>query len=376
MANVGWRYLLADSETLEPIDEIAKAKGRTLSLSLATAGNVNFNVALDDRVGSQIRSLETSILAVQDDEIQWSGFVWTIDDQAQTNRRSVNAVGWFEELNKRIVRPPYQDLRPVDVPSQAQDFLNVDASEIIRALLDKANEQRDDLGTLRPTHITNGTYDLSNLRTYSAVPGQKIGEEIRKFSQIEGGVDMWVDPVTRKLNIYWDQIIADSSVFGMGTDKRDDIVLGYNFGPENLAEAGRQINPDRTVMRLTASAPIGSRRAEDRAAMDQTGFMFEDQIVLPEAKNVNILAAYAGAEVAIRSYPFTLYGIRPFPWTKENSSPRPLKKYTIGDIVSATAMQGAFRLQKQAIRVHGLDLSIPDDGASEIVTSLQTTRSG
>jgi hypothetical protein len=376
MANVGWRYILADTETLEPIDEIAMAKGRTLSLSLATAGNANFNVALDDRVGKQIRSLETSVLAVQDDDIQWSGFVWTLDDKAETNRRNVNVVGWFEELNHRIVRPPYTDLRPVDVPSQAQDYLNVDANEIIRSLVDKANAQRDDLGTLRPTHIINGTFDLSNLRTYSAVPGQKIGEEIRKFSQVEGGVDMWVDPVTRELNIYWDQIIPDSSVFGMGTDKRDDITLGYNFGPENLAEAGRTINPDRTVMRMTASAPIGSRRAEDRVAMDQTGFMFEDMISLPEAKNVDILAAYAGAEVALRSYPFTLYQIRPFPWTKENSSPRPLKDYTIGDIVSATAVQGAFKMQKQAIRVHGLDLSIPDDGASEIVTALQSTRSG
>jgi hypothetical protein len=375
MANVGWRYLLADTETLEPIDEIAKAKGRTLSLSLATSGNANFSVPLDDRVGGQIRSLETSVLAVQDDEIQWSGFVWTIDDQAHNNSRQVNVVGWFEELNKRIVRGPYTDLRPVNVPSQAQDFISVDASTIIRALLDKANAQRDDLGTLRPTHMTNGTFDLSNVRTYSAVPGQKIGEEIRKFSQLEGGVDLWVDPETRQLHIFWDQIISGSSVFGMGADKRNDIVLGYNFGPQNLYEASRQINPDRTVMRMTASAPIGARRAEDRAAMDQTGFMFEDQMQLPEAKDVDILSAYAGAEVALRSYPFTLYGIRPFPWTATNSSPRPLKHYTIGDIVSATAVQGAFVMQKQAIRVHGLDLSIPDDGASELVTSLQTTRS-
>ena len=375
MANVGWRFLLADSETLEPIDEIAKAKGRNLSLSLATAGSANFNVPLSDRVGSQIRSLETSILAVQDDDIQWSGFVWTIDDAAHTNRRQVNAVGWFEELNKRIVRGPYTDLRPVDVPTQAQDFLNVDASTIIRALLDKANAQLDDLGKPRPTHITKGTFDLSQLRTYSAVPGQKIGEEIRKFSQIESGVDLWVHPVTRQLHIYWDQIIAESSVYGMGTDKRNDVVLGYNWGPQNLAEAGRQINPDRTVMRLTASSAIGSRRAEDRAAMDQTGFMFEDLIQLPEAKDVSILAAYAGAEVALRAYPFTLYGVRPFPWTNTSRVPRPLKDYNLGDIVSATAVQGAFKMQKQAVRLHGIDLDIPDDGATEVVTSLQTTRS-
>ena len=375
MANVGWRYLLADSATLEPIDEISKAKGRTLSLSLATAGNANFSVPLTDRVGAQIVSLETSILAVQDDEVQWSGFVWTIDDQAQTNQRQITAVGWFEELNHRIIRPPYTDLRPVNVPSQAQDYLNVDANVIIRALVDKANAQRDDLGTLRPTHITNGTYDVSNLRTYSAIPGQKIGEEIRKFSQVEGGVDMWVDPITRKLNIYWKQIIASSSVYGMGSDKRNDVVLGYNWGPQNLAEAGRQINPDRTVMRLTASSAIGSRRAEDRAAMDQTGFMFEDQVQLPEAKNVDILAAYAGAEVALRAYPFVLYGIRPFPWSGGNRVPRPLKDYKLGDIVSATAVQGAFKMEKQPVRLHGMELSIPDDGASEIVTALQTTRS-
>ena len=375
MANVGWRYILADSETLEPIDEIAQAKGRTLSLSLASSGNANFNVPLDDRVGKQIRSLETSILAIQDDDIQWSGFVYTVEDKAETNRRQVNAVGWFEELNRRIIRPPYTDLRPVDVPSQAQDFLNVDANVIIRALLDKANAQRDDLGTLRPTHMTNGTFDLSNLRTYSAVPGQKIGEEIRKFSQIEGGVDLWVDPVTRKLNIYWHQVIASSTVYGMGTDKRNEVVLGYNWGPQNLAEAGRSINPDRTVMRLTASSPLGARRAEDRAAMDQTGFMFEDQITLPEA-NTETLAWYVNGEMALRSYPFVAYQIRPFPWTPDGSVPRPLKNYKPGDIVSATAVQGAFVMQKQAIRVHGLELSIPDDGASEVVTSLQTTRSG
>jgi len=376
MANVGWRYLLADSETLEPIDEIAHARGRSLSLSLASSGSANFGVPLDDRVGAQIRSLETSILAVQDDTIQWSGFVWTIDDQAHTNQRQVNAVGWFEELNKRIVRGPYTDLREITVPSQAQDFLNVDASTIIRALLDKANAQRDDLGKLRPTHVTNGTFDLSQLRTYSAIPGQKIGEEIRRFSQIEAGVDMLIDPVTRQLNIYWDQILPDpATIYGYGSDKRNSIVLGYKFGPENLAEASRQINPDRTVMRLTASSTIGSRRAEDREAMDQTGFMFEDAVSLPEAKNVNNLAAYAGAEVALRAYPFVLYGIRPFPWAPGGTSPRPLKDYGLGDVVSATAVQGAFVLEKQAIRVYGMELSIPDDGASEIVSSLQTTAS-
>ena len=122
---------------------------------------------------------------------------------------------------------------------------------------------------MRPTHITKGTWDLSNLRTYSAVPGQKIGEEIRKFSQIEGGVDIWVHPETRQLHIFWDQILPDpATIFGMGSDKRDAIVLGYNFGPQNLYEASRTINPDRMVNRYTASAPIGARRVENRDAMD------------------------------------------------------------------------------------------------------------
>ena len=107
-----------------------------------------------------------------------------------------------------------------------------------------------------------------------------------------------------------------------------------------------------------------------------TGFMFEDVIQLPEAKGVDVLSTYAVGEVAYRAYPFTLYGMRPFPWTPGDSSPRPLKDYTIGDIVSATAVQGAFVLEGQAIRIFGLELDIPDDGASELVTSLQTTRSG
>lgn len=375
MANRGWRYLLADTETLEPIDEIGKASGRNLALDLGMAGSANFGVPLDDRVGSKIISLETSVLAVQDDDIEWSGFVWTIDDHAESNKREVNVVGWFEELNHRIVRGPYTDLAGTVIPTQQEAWTDVDANVPIRALLDKANAQRDDEGTLRPTHLTNGPFDLSQLRSRGVEPGQKIGEEMRKFQTIEAGVDLWVDPVTRQLHIIWDEIILGASIYGMGTDKRDDIVLGFNWGPNNLQEAGRQINPDRMVNRFTASSNFGLRRAEDRASMDQTGFMFEDQVNLPEAKTTDALAGYALAEVSVRGFPLPLINIRPFPWSEGyRSVPRPLKDYGLGDVVTATVLQGAFALEQYPIRIHGLNIDIPDDGATETVSSIKTTR--
>jgi hypothetical protein len=102
--------------------------------------------------------------------------------------------------------------------------------------------------------------------------------------------------------------------------------------------------------------------------------IWENQQSLSDITDVNVLAAFANAEVAVRSTPKIVYKILPHPYAPDHTHvPQPFVDYRIGDVIYVTAKYSPrILINKQAMRVYGISLSVGDDGA-ERISSLQVS---
>lgn len=375
MSSAIWSYYLANTSDMSLIGELP-ARGKKLDLTLNRPGSAGCSIPLDDSLASSIQTLSTSLIAVRNRIVRWSGPVWTLDVNAPANTLGITAVGWLEELNHRTVRGPYTDLTATLRSTEEQVFVGVDAGTIAQTLLSKANAQRDMNGVVRPTHITWGSADTSMNRNREYKKGQGIGDAIKELSDIEAGFDYYVDPTTRQFYVKYDTVIVGSTIKGIGSDKRN-IVLSYEWGPANLAGAGYTSDAGRMCNRMQVNGQYGSAIAEDRSAMDATGFMFEEYVGLtgPGTTDNGILLAYGGAEVAVRAMPQKIYNIQPFAYQAASGQPEPFVDYGLGDVVSLSARSGAWTEDKNSCRIFGMSIEVDENG-NEKVGSLQLTQSG
>lgn len=370
-----YNYLLLNSDDLTSIGEL-EARERKLTVTLNKSGSVSCSIPLDSDLAYEANELSTSIGVVQNKQIIWTGPIWTKQVDAQSNKMSLTAKSWEEELNYRIIRPAFTDNNTVVHPTEEQTFTNQDAGLIARTLVSIANAQVDMDGITRATHITlPATYPTSQNRTISYTKGQNIGQLINDLSNIEAGFDYYVDPTTRQFIISYSEVINDgvTTIYGRGNDRRD-LVLAYEWGPSNLANAGYQTDVSKTVQRMSLAGKSGSSAiVEDVQFMNETGFMFEQYVSLPEVADPDVLLAYGGAEVSVNSRPRKLYDIQPFSYSPHNPNiPEPLVDFNIGDIVSLSAKSGAFDEDKKAVRLFEISIDV-DDQDNPKISSIQTS---
>jgi hypothetical protein len=383
MAHANWRFVLADSNDLSFIGELTQARGKQLDLMLNRPGSCRFTIPLTDPLSYEIKPIETCILAFRDvvagvAQLRWSGPVWTIEEGLPDGNANVGAVGWYEELNvARLLRD--EKIYGATNPSTSAPWKDW---EIVQDVLATVNAQTDTTATVRPTKIEWGGYTdtgqvatapLDRQKTFAK--GTRAGQAIQELSDIEAGFDMETQldtlavPWTPKLYL-WDK---------KGQD-RPGVVFGYNTGARNLQSVSRNIDGSKTMNRMLAQGKFGSALAEDTVPTGgltpiQRYGMFEEWANLSEVVNDNILLAYAGAEVILRSHPLTTYSLVPFPVVEGGFVPRLFDDYDIGDTVYFSVKYGRLQLTKQAVRVFGASISI-DEESNERIQSLQTSPSG
>lgn len=381
-----WIFVLANSKDLSHIAELTQARSRTLQLALNRPGSASFTMPMKDPDAASISPLSTALkiyrISAAGVRLIWSGFVATIDEDVSGNHMTVNCVGWQDRLSKRILRR-----RKV---YQAQD----DAA-IIFDLLAEANLTTAPDGYAvpivtgsspnTPTWIQAGTtlpnegpggatgyQALTNTAVFGPNAARNktyeiytpIGPEIQTWSDLESGCDIDVTPDTRTLNIYRKKM----------TD-RPGAVFGYNWGPNNISQLGRQIDSTTVVnYELAVGRPqITPQFADD---IDPSSGMHPSQMSyglieevanISDAQNQGVLRAYAGAEVLLRQQPRVIYTITPFSYTESGRVPEPFVDYDIGDLVYLTAKHGArINVQGQAMRIFGLSVTITEEGNEQI----------
>lgn len=290
---------------------------------------------------------------MKNDEIVWSGPLWTRNIDLNTSKITLSAVGWFEILMNRFLWD--------NVPST---YTSTNEGDIAISLLNIANSDF-------PTWITVGENTTLSNRTKTYEIWQSIGEEIINLSDIEDGFDIYLDPETRMLNLH------DASQFS----DRTDVQFGMNFGKNNIANL--IINENGGEMRnriqvVGANGTVQTYNSNHTAPDNSQDFnnVFTEVIQETEESNSQLLAAIANAEGAMKQWPITDYEIELK--TQKEGDYELFEDYFIGDKIYVTAHKRidgdliAFEIEP---RIFGATINL-DDNNVEKVSNLQTTFSG
>jgi hypothetical protein len=353
-----WRFFLGTSGSTANIadnrlHELSLARSKQFESNLLGAGSASFTYPLSHSYVQDIREIETCLIITRDVRVVWSGPIMQVDEDLANNTAQVTATGWWEELDTRFVEPGQVDaLRFTNTPT--------DSTTIAFALLNAANTQRDSTNTLRPTKITSGKADVSQARTREYNVGDQISQAIRDLATVENGFDYEINPISRQLDIYYPR---------KGT-LRDDILLGYNWGPKNVANVRIAKDASAIRNRHKASNTYMTAVNEDPESIIQYGMRTELSNVgdVPDT----IAGAYANGEVAFKEQPKTTITVSMRP---DFASPEVFRDFEIGDTLLLTARGGRSPLDKQSVRVFGVSVSIDDNGLATI-SNLRTSPEG
>jgi hypothetical protein len=354
MAN--WKFLLANSSNLQVTKDITyESRGKNLTLAHNKSGSCGFNLPLSSENFDLTKPNQKCVLAMKNGEVIWSGPIWTRAINFNESKIEVNAVGWFEILMSRF----FTTVVPEYAANSNEGAIVMNNSAPI-GLLNIANNNH-------PTWITLGNNTATSLRSPEYAIFQSIGEEIIKLSDTEYGFDIYIDPVTRQMNLYDDTEFED----------RTDVQFGYNWGPNNISNIVIEENGGEMRNRIHV---VGGDNEIWTASDDESiasNNLFEEIIQITEKTEENVLQAIANAEVAVRGKPNITYEISLKP--QGPSNPYSLfEDYNIGDRIYFTVNKGIYgqdfiQLEHTA-RVFGASVSIDENGL-ETISSIQTTYS-
>lgn len=398
--------------------ELAQARGRSLGMILNRPGNGNFNYPMDAEFADLISPWSTALKAYRWNwrasqalragggfgnvwDLIWSGPIATIDEDISGNRMNVAAVGWLQRLDRRLLR------RDKNYPFV--DTVSTDDADIIFDLLSEANgvtagEYAAGTTTVAlpdgyvahwpansspntPTWIKQGaklpdegaggaTAYVARYRGKSFQKGQNILQGMTDMTEIESGCDILVDPATRELNIYRRM-----------RKIRDDVIFGYNWGPNNIQDLGRLIDGTTQVNYHVSSGRPGTipKYQDDTGSQDTFGLMEEmatlsdvaDPIIDPHPatgplQQQSPLWTFSAAEVALRAQPRQIFKLLPFPYNPNYGGvPEPFVDYKLGDQVRFSAKKPPrVNIENQGARVFGFNVTI-DDNNNEKLGELQ-----
>lgn len=416
-----WDWVLCNTIDMSEITQL-NIHSRQLQDQLDSCGKATGWVHLLDPEVDAIVVHQTALRLDRDGDTVWSGPIWQATDTSAASAGSeegqdqcqITAMGWFNTLggssgqNGRLLHTGAEfqammyvngiddtdGLMPNYAAWQAQngvyvplgidtavelaydyvEFPQTTDAAIIFDLLARANIDS-------PTLITPGNiYGSPVARNLTLQRFQNVGQEILQLINVESGVDFYIDPVTRQMNLYGPLASASPMInTGMGQDRGAGILFSY---PGNCTSVNRSQDGTMTENRMEAIGQYSIGRADDIGSQQLNGLL-EASTSLSEVVDPNILVAYAQAEVAVKAEPWTITTWTPRGITSDDNTtsgvPRPYVDFGLGDIVYSYINRGP-RLQvgigsPQATRLFGWTLNIDDSGVEKL-TSVMTTYQG
>lgn len=354
-----WRYFLGHSLTMEEIGELKRCRGRSMEWDLAGGPfQASMSIPVNLKIAPEVAPGKTCLICKRNGETEWSGPIVTTEDTLPGTMFSIQAVGWYELLNHRIIR---EEQITGTVPGATWPvplhYSAVDRGVMAFDLLELANAQL-------PTLITPGQRLDMDPATYLDKMYERdmvVGQEINMLGEIEGGYDYEVNPTTRELNI-WPY---------RGTTK-ENVLYAYGVFPRNLASVTRRENAAEIANRITARGKYGNGLAEDTVSQAIYG-LYEEVASLSDVTDTDTLLGYAGEEVTLRATPRVIYTIVPKPTGKVGI--KPFDHFNLGDTLSFSAEGGRIKVADQGMRVMGFSVAHEDDG-KERISSLKTEEDG
>jgi hypothetical protein len=385
MVQYDWKFELCHSYGDMPaIGELTQARSKQFQKTLNRSGNLSFNVPLSYDLAHEIETIATCVRASKNGKPVWSGPVWQTDEKssASESKMVVNCVGWYEFANVRYFRTNVNYPAPggTEDAQVAFDIINNHANEsslvIPSGVIDgeivyapasvwfTAGSRRSDLTDFPYVPVLRGSGNLS----YQAW-ANNLGQSIQTLSDLEGGFDWEIDPMTRAFDVWRKKC------------RQTDAVFAAEWGPKNLSEAGRQTDASQmrnffNVSGKTVGSGIVYNDGSDPAhppTHPRYGY-FEEPISLSNVNDPAILGAYGNAELALRERPIVTHSITPFPLGTNENVPSIFEDYDIGDICGLVVKDGRFDVgsdeDPQSFRLFGATVNISDEG-NETVSAMQ-----
>lgn len=402
-----WRFQLVNSKDLSKIGLLRQAKGRKVDVLLNKHGSADFVYPLNGEYAASIIPYQTGIIAqrfnwrstlslnqggtpgqVWDDI--WSGYVLPINEDLTSGKMTVSCMGWTGRLAKRLLRnlnvfwnATDDGVIIRDILQQMNGLSGATAAQVAGVTTYTYPNPPGDGTVLRwpigsspntPTWISWGgtlpnegaagatSYVAAN-RNFKVDRYTYGWSYIEQLVNIENGCDIHLDPRTRVLTCH-----------RRYRRVKDDVVIAFNIGPRNASAFSRQNDADRQVNYFLAqgdSTAVISQFVTDTASQDLIGPIEEVQ-QLSGVTDAGVLLAFAGAEILVRKDGVTTFGVTPFVYKTNGSSPEPFVDYREGDQIRVSGRYlPRVNVSRQAARVFGLSVSIDDDTGNEQIQQLQ-----
>lgn len=344
-----WYFDLVNSSDMSLIVPIQEVTGQTLSMFFNRAGSYAGTAPINSEVSNKVAVRKTAIrataewydegMALLDRSVMWSGPVSIVNDDLASETTAISAIGWLDELDHRFLQQ-----RKI-YPSQIGGLIAID-------LLAYANAKTDTLGMTRPTHIKAGAQSDTQVRAMTYEVGQNIGAAIKALSDIENGFDYSVGSLDRYMAI---KAPTEYVV-------RKNVQFGFQSPPFNLAAVARQQDGQRVNNLVIAQGPPGLGIQDDIESIDDLDIMIENWYSLSDVNDIDILNAYAGAQLAFGSYPISTITVKPMIPNKKVWVPRLGLDYNLGDVGFLSASRGRLQIAAQPIRIFGQSYGFTQEG--------------
>lgn len=351
-----WKFNLHSIADHSFLGQLEAAKGRQVSPALNNPGACQCRIPLENDLAYIIEPHTSYIRCLRDNVEKYRARVLTTTESVPDGMMMINCVGFWEIVNHR-----YTTAEIV--------FTNKTCGEIANLLLKHAQLVHGALGFyVNPVDPVVG-FVIPKL----TVPKDaNVGEWIKKLTTVENGIDFKFDPVNNWYNFY-----PTSGPGQLGID-RVDAHFGWEAGPTpNLASAIRTKDGARTVNSMkvisqnsSASIPYQT----DAASIAIRNAWCEVQTIGvrndPPGSEGYALAAYAAAELVIRSKHVTTYTVTPMTDGSGLEIPSAWDDFDLVDTVRFHVDRGAFKVVNEPIRVFGWTCDIDDDTGAERLSSL------
>lgn len=377
-----WKFILVNSNDLSHVGELSQSHGKKLEVVLGKPGSASFTYPMNADYAELIQPYKTGIKAMRWNrkatdaaghdvwDCMWSGYVLPIAETVDTNTMTISCVGWQQRLARRFVR-------------RDKVYNNVDDGVIVQDLLAEMNLTATPAPENYPVPIPPGSdpntptwlswggtqpnegvggataYNANALRSKTVQAYSHVGPTIEELMGIENGGDIVVDPLTRVVT--WHRKYRRV---------RDDVVFGFQWGPQNVRAFGRSIEADSQINYFVASGAPGTtpQYAHDQTQQSEIGLL-EENVVLSDVRDNNVLLAYAGGEIIVRSNGFITYSVQtfPLPYDRPSNVPEAFLDYRVGDQVRLTAIHPPrVGIRSQAVRIFGMSVDVDDNGLASL----------
>jgi hypothetical protein len=336
-----FKVYIVNSDDLSRVEDVSKqCFNKSFQLALNRPGSFSWEMPLDTDVIDDLHPVKNGIMVKKDNSTIWSGQIWNKRLSLSGDRISLGAVGWDTIFQKRIIN------------DETLTFETEKRGAIILGLLTHTN-------TYHPTWITPGTNtDTATVdvtRSYEFL--SKINTHIEQLCDEESGPYYLLDYDTREMNLYaWDDY-----------EVKDDVIIAYRKIPKTASQFEVDINADTMVNHLHVVGQSVGGFADDTDSQDFFGQKFQDVLTISDTNDANLLGAIANAEIAVNSYPRTLYEV--LPKTESNDVPEFFTDYGIGNAIYVSGQRHDINIPKTQARVFSANVSI-DSNENTKVTSL------